>query len=550
MAWSQRRQEPHSKIHAVQLLQLRFLARLISTLNTLRSNLSVAGSSYIDTPSEQAQFNQLTAAASSGNFAGAVAAANQLAKTAAFLGITNANGTIDYQSKNVNAVFGSDWRPNSLNIQNSDGTSQITTYNSDGSSTTTVYSSANGTGSIIYVQTISASGSVSTQVSSGQTFALPATSTPNDTVTVGTGSTIILDAKAGYNGQIKGFSKTNALIIVNTSALTDPVLTVAEPGTAFAPSGSNGDQWLDVYFIKTAFGIDLGPTGPANDYKLQITPLGGASEKVTLTPIIAAGTTWTVSGATTVTDLINNGTIVIGNGASFQVTDRLVEGAGSTINGVVSGAGAGTTIELASGKSGSIASGLSNIGTIAVDAGASWTVTGSYSLPNIVDNGTISTASGSSLQVTSRLVEGAGSAINGVVSGAGAGTTIELVSGKSGTIASGLSNIGTIAVDAGASWTVTGSYSLPNIVDNGTIVIASGSSLDIFSALDPASTGIFQLQNNSTLELAAALGHNTKMQFLGSTNDKLVIDKASSFGTGSEWHPTRVLCWRILPPAM
>jgi hypothetical protein len=159
-------------------------------------------------------------------------------------------------------------------------------------------------------------------------------------------------------------------------------------------------------------------------------------------------------------------------------------------------------------------------------------VTGSYSLPNIVDNGAIVLASGASLQVTSRLVEGAGSTITGVVAGAGASTTIELASGKSGSISSGLSNIGTIAVDAGASWTVTGSYSLPNIVDNGTIVVGSGSSLNIFSALNSASTGIFQLQNSSTLELAAALGHSTQIQFLGTTNDKLVIDKASSFGTG------------------
>ena len=158
-------------------------------------------------------------------------------------------------------------------------------------------------------------------------------------------------------------------------------------------------------------------------------------------------------------------------------------------------------------------------------------MTGSYSLPNIVNNGSIMVGSGASLQVTSRLVEGAGSAITGVVTGAGAGTTIELAQGKSGSIATGLSNIGTIAVDAGASWTVTGSYSLPNIVDNGTVAIAGSSGLTI-STLDQASTGIFQLQNASTLELAAALGHNTQIQFLGTSNDKLVIDKAASFGMG------------------
>jgi hypothetical protein len=45
---------------------------------------------------------------------------------------------------------------------------------------------------------------------------------------------------------------------------------------------------------------------------------------------------------------------------------------------LVAGNVASTTIELAAGKSGSISTGgLSNIGTIAVDARASWTVTGS-----------------------------------------------------------------------------------------------------------------------------------------------------------------------------
>jgi hypothetical protein len=276
-----------------------------------------------------------------------------------------------------------------------------------------------------------------------------------------------------------------------------------------------------------------GLTGTPGVWTIGVPPPGGdIVQTPTSLTTIAAGTTWTVSGNTSVANLVNNGTIVIPNGASLQVTSRLVEDAGSAITGVVTGAGASTTIELASGKSGSISTGLSNIGTIAVDAGASWTVTGSYSLPNIADYGTIVVGSGASLQVTSRLVEGAGSAITGIVAGAGAGTTVELAAGKSGSISSGLSNIGTIAIDAGASWTVTGSYSLPNIVDNGTIAIASGGSLDVFSALDPASTGIFQLQNSTTLELAAALGHSTQIQFLGSTNDKLVIDKAASFGAG------------------
>lgn len=65
--------------------------------------------------------------------------------------------------------------------------------------------------------------------------------------------------------------------------------------------------------------------------------------------------------------------------------------------------------------------------------------------------------------------------------------------------------------------------------NDGTLSIASGGSLDVTSAVDPASSGLFLLVGTSTLEVAAALGTNVAMDFVGS--DRLTVDKFASFGT-------------------
>ena len=161
------------------------------------------------------------------------------------------------------------------------------TSNANGTVIRTDYAGPNQTGAIIATEVFNANGSTNITVNPGQAFTLPAktASTPNDTLTLGAGTSIILDAKAPYQGQIKGFNASNTLIITNTSVLTDPVLTLAEPGTPFALSGSNGHTWLDVYFINGPFGIDIGPDVPANTYTLHVQSIGGGAEAVTLVPV-------------------------------------------------------------------------------------------------------------------------------------------------------------------------------------------------------------------------------------------------------------------------
>ena len=89
----------------------------------------------------------------------------------------------------------------------------------------------------------------------------------------------------------------------------------------------------------------------------------------------------------------------------------------------------------------------------------------------------------------------------------------------------------TAAVAAGTTLTVSGAQSFTNLLNNGTVAIGSGSSLDITSALDPASAGIFDLTTKGSLEIAAILGTNAKIAFLGTTPaNKLTIDSAANFG--------------------
>ncbi len=96
-------------------------------------------------------------------------------------------------------------------------------------------------------------------------------------------------------------------------------------------------------------------------------------------------------------------------------------------------------------------------------------------------------------------------------------------------VATAASTAGSATVAAGTIWTITSADTTASLLNAGTVAIASGGSFDV-SSVDPASSGIFLLQGNASLEIAAALGSACKIQFLGTTN-KLTVDSAASFGT-------------------
>ena len=76
------------------------------------------------------------------------------------------------------------------------------------------------------------------------------------------------------------------------------------------------------------------------------------------------------------------------------------------------------------------------------------------------------------------------------------------------------------------SWTLTGANVAPTVVDNGTLNV--GGSLDVSTAIDPSSVGIFNLTSSSTLDVAAALGTKTQIAF--ASGGDLMIDNTGSFG--------------------
>ena len=129
---------------------------------------------------------------------------------------------------------------------------------------------------------------------------------------------------------------------------------------------------------------------------------------------------------------------------------------------------------------------------------------------------------------TNRLVVDPGAVFVGKVTGGTGTSTLELASGTgsiSGVGTGSFNNFQVLAVDAGASWTLNGA----NMHLNGTISIAG--SLDVSTAIDPSSTGLFQLGSGATFEVAAATGTTTKINFQDNSSE-LIIDNAASFGTG------------------
>jgi hypothetical protein len=119
--------------------------------------------------------------------------------------------------------------------------------------------------------------------------------------------------------------------------------------------------------------------------------------------------------------------------------------------------------------------------------------------------------------------------------------TIENSTGSTGIAIIDLLGVGRISNAAGASIIGNVVGAVGTITNNGTITLNGGAGfggLNVTTAIDPTSSGVFQLQTqpngggHGSLEVAAALGTNDKIQFLGSPthSNLLAIDNGSKFG--------------------
>jgi hypothetical protein len=269
-----------------------------------------------------------------------------------------------------------------------------------------------------------------------------------------------------------------------------------------------------------------------------------------------------ISGSSTGVFLGNGGSVTNGSATDTKAsiiggvriaggTPDTVNNFGSLIGGVAVGAGGGSVINGSSTDKTATITGPTGSNGVSI-GGTSGTLTNYGTITanvidivfsgsgTVVNAGTIAAGNSSNTAIdfnpnyTNRLVEDPGSVIVGNVTG-GSSTTLELAGGSSSGSVTGLGasiGAGTVDVDTGAAWTLTGANTAADFINDGTVAIASGGTLDISTAVDPSSSGIFQLMTKGSLEIGAILGTNLKIQFIGSApTNKLTIDSAANFGT-------------------
>jgi P pilus assembly chaperone PapD len=244
----------------------------------------------------------------------------------------------------------------------------------------------------------------------------------------------------------------------------------------------------------------------------------------------AAGTvtnTGSITGVPYAVDLGQGGTVTNNAGGNIS-SKRGVNIQGSTgfvtNSGTISGSSAFGVRLNSGGQVTNLAGGsISGPLGVAIYSGAG----------TVTNDGTISgthavTFSGAG---ANRLVVGANAMFVGDIVGstaAGATNTLELAGGT-GTL-SGLtagsgsgtengktwafSNFTSLAVDAGASWTMSGANTIASVQDNGTLSIAGSGRLTVTAALNP-STGLFSLGSGAVLDFANDVGSGAQIGFQG-----------------------------------
>ena len=251
--------------------------------------------------------------------------------------------------------------------------------------------------------------------------------------------------------------------------------------------------------------------------------------------LTASSTPLTITSAGSITTTASGDAISGGSGTLWQISNA------GTISGTIGSSSAGIYLQSAgstvqnTGKIYGATAGiwLSDGGDVTNSAIGLITATGSYGVyigggPGVVTNaGTITggwyAVDLSFSSASNRLVVAPGAVFNGLVSGGNG--TLELASGASSGAITGLNtgsfkNFAALVVDAGASWTLSGSNTIASVTDDGSLVITG--------ALPAATYQIGAAGGGGTLEVASAPSAASPISFLG--NSKLIIDSAAGFG--------------------
>jgi hypothetical protein len=274
----------------------------------------------------------------------------------------------------------------------------------------------------------------------------------------------------------------------------------------------------------------------AGGYGLELDAGGTVTNTITggEDGIIVNGAAGTINNSGQIVSTFDDGASLFGGGS-------VINNAGAVIKAPTSGGYGPAAVYIPAGSA-NVVNGGSMSGQYGVYLGVAGTV---------YNNGTISGSSSAvdfAASSSANLLQvGPHGTFTGSVNGDGG--TIHLLGDPSqgGGVIGGISNSGQfwgfqslIADTSGTHndpWVLTGSNSIANVTINGGLMLggfsgsSSGSgSLDVTTAVNAASTGSFDLNPGAVLEVAAATGSQTAVDFMGAS--QLAVDNAALFGTG------------------
>ena len=372
-------------------------------------------------------------------------------------------------------------------------------------------------------------------------------------VDLGAGGSVTNAASATISGKVSGvFSSGNRATVANSGSInatggagvygagTD----LEAGGTVTNTSGASISGNKFGVFVTggtgsvTNTGAITGPYGIALEAGGSVVNNSGGSISGSTSAVFFSGGAGTITNAGVISAAASGGT-----GAD-------IEGGGSVINnsgGTLSGANFGVFVSGGTGtvaNSGSIA-GTNNIGIDLANGGSVTNAAGGvvssagFAVAIYGSSGTVTNAGTITGGINSvrfgnsganRLIVNPGAVFNGAAVGGSGSNTLELAGSSAGSIGGvntgAFTNFGSLVVDSGAIWTLTGTDTAPTVLNNGSLHV--GGSLTIGTAIDPSSTGLFLLDGSAHMEVAAALGTNTKISF--ATGSDLLIDNTSQFG--------------------
>jgi hypothetical protein len=338
-----------------------------------------------------------------------------------------------------------------------------------------------------------------------------------------------IDNNNGYNDVVQNGSSgsrlsflitggVNGVVLGNTGTVTNYGSIVGKSGEGIYAGGAatvdNGDATdLGRSISGVTGGVDIGSGSIANFGTISATGTASAAAELvnggTLTNGSATATGWLVTGG-------NDGVLMKNNSGTVENYGTIT---GTASNGIEIDNNNGYNDIIQNGSSGTIA------GKVGILVGNTATITNA---------GTITGTGGTAIQFgggNDTLILDSGSVLNGIVNGGGGTNTLELGSGTGtlGLIGSEFVNFTGLGVDAGASWTLSGSNTISLSLNDGDINLSASATLSIIGSINADSSGVFNLGLNSTLSVAADLGSQDRMNFLASAT--LDVDNASMFGT-------------------